>query len=62
MAAVPQGAFAVRKIREMNEQEFLQMDFHIKNGNEKNYRHGSFKKNLTEGLYYNLILSKYLLK
>ncbi|KAK0087066.1 hypothetical protein PV325_001794 [Microctonus aethiopoides] len=48
MAAVPQGAFAVRKIREMNEQEFLQMDFHIKNGNEKNYRHGSFKKNLTE--------------
>ncbi|KAK0179729.1 hypothetical protein PV327_005452 [Microctonus hyperodae] len=48
MAAVPQGAFAVRKIREMNEREFLQMDFHIKNGNEKTYRRGSFKKNLTE--------------
>ncbi|XP_015108576.1 uncharacterized protein LOC107035604 [Diachasma alloeum] len=49
MAAVPQGAFAVRKVRETHERNILFVKMEKKEGDDRDHRGGGFKKNLTEG-------------
>ncbi|XP_063984301.1 enoyl-CoA hydratase domain-containing protein 3, mitochondrial-like isoform X3 [Diachasmimorpha longicaudata] len=49
MAAVPQGAFAVRKVRETHQRNVLFVKMTKKEGDDRDCRGGGFKKNLTEG-------------
>uniref|UniRef100_A0A0C9QPR6 WDR6 protein n=1 Tax=Fopius arisanus TaxID=64838 RepID=A0A0C9QPR6_9HYME len=49
MAAVPQGAFAVRKVRETHERNIVIVKMEKKEGDDRDNRGSGFKKNLTEG-------------